>query len=189
MSAKVSYIFLAPGVEEVEAMATIDALRRAHIKVVSIGVSDNLLIKGSSGQSMMADILISEVSTEDADWLILPGGDPGAWLLSSNQEVKDRITSHFKKGGRLAAICAAPAIVLAPLGILEGKVSTCYPAMADVIRQHGAKYDDRPVVVQPGLITSQGPGTALLFAIEIIRATKGAKMAQGIAQMMRIPGW
>lgn len=186
MSAQNSYIFLAPGVEEVEATATIDALRRAEIPVVTVAVSDSLNIKGATGQTLVADSLITEVNTDDADWLIVPGGDPGAWNLIENNEVKDKILSHYTKGGRIASICAGPAIVLAPLGVLKGKTATCYPGLGDKINSNGGTYEKKTVVVEPNLITSEGPGTTLPFAIEIIRATKGDKAAEEIANAMLI---
>lgn len=187
MSAQKSYIFLAPGVEEVEATATIDALRRAEIPVVTVAVSDGLNIKGATGQTLVADSLISEVNTADADWLIVPGGDPGAWNLIANNDVKDKILAHYAKGGRIASICAGPAIVLAPLGVLKGKTATCFPGLGDAINSNGGTYVKQTVVVEPRLITSEGPGTTLPFAIEIIRATKGDKAALDIASSMLIP--
>lgn len=186
MAAQKSYIFLAPGEEEVEATATIDALRRAEIPVVTVAVSDNLNVKGATGQTLVADSLISEVNTDDADWLIVPGGDPGAWNLIANQDVKNKILAHYAKGGRFAAICAGPAIVLAPLGVLKGKTATCYPGLGDNINSNGGTYEKKTVVVEPNLITSEGPGTTLPFAIEIIRATKGDKAADEIANAMLV---
>ncbi len=186
MKAQNSYIFLAPGVEEVEATATIDALRRADIPVVAVAVSDNLQIKGATNQTILADSLISEVNTENADWLIIPGGDPGAQNLFANKDVKDKILAHYQKNGRIASICAGPAVVLAPLGVLKGKKATCYPGLGEAINNNGGEYVEQTVVVEPNLITSEGPGTTLPFAIEIIRATKGDKAAESVASGMLV---
>ncbi len=186
MNAKSSYIFLAPGVEEVEATATIDALRRADIPVTLVAVSDNLMVKGATGQTLVADSLISDVNTEDADWLIIPGGDPGAQNLYANDAVKAKILEHYKKNGRIASICAGPAVVLAPLGVLKGKKATCYPGLGDAINANGGEYVKQTVVIEPGLITSEGPGTTLPFAIEIIRATKGDQAAEAVASGMLV---
>ncbi len=181
MAAKNSYIFLAPGVEEIEAVATIDALRRAGMPVVSVAVSDSNQIKGATGQTLVADTLINEVNAEDADWIIIPGGDPGAQNLYANDTVKDIIMSHYNKGGRIASICAGPAVVLAPLGVLKGKTATCYPGLGDAINSNGGQYVEKTVVVEPGLITSEGPGTTLPFAIAIVRATLGDSAADSVA--------
>ncbi len=186
MSAKNSYIFLAPGVEEVEATATIDALRRAGMPVVTVAVSNENQIKGATQQTLVADSLISEVNTEDADWLIIPGGDPGAQNLYANDEVKAKILAHYNKNGRIASICAGPAVVLAPLGVLKDKTATCYPGLGDAINNNGGHYVEQTVVVQPNLITSEGPGTTLPFAIAIIRETLGETAADNVASGMLV---
>ena len=186
MKAKTSYVFLAPGVEEVEATATVDALRRASIDVVTVAVGDNLQIKGATGQTLVADSLISEINADDADWIIIPGGDPGAQNLAANSELKQIVLNHFRKNGRIASICAGPAVVLAPLGVLKGKKATCYPGLGDAINSNGGKYVEQTVVIEPGLITSEGPGTTLPFAIEIIRATKGNQVAESIETGMLV---
>lgn len=186
MKAKQSYIFLAPGVEEIEAMATIDAMRRAEIPVVAVAVDTTLQIKGATGQTMVADSLISEININDADWLIVPGGVPGAPNLHASGAVSRMLLEHFGKGGRIASICAGPAVVLAPLGILKGKKATCYPGLGDQINNNGGEYVKERVVVAPNLITSEGPGTTLPFAIEIIRQTKGDKVADDTAASMII---
>lgn len=186
MRKKESFIFLAPGFEETEAIVTIDALRRAHIPITAVAVSDTLIIKGSTELSVIADLILSEANFDKADWLILPGGDPGAWNLCANKKLNEILLSHYKKGGCFAAICASPAIVLAPLGIIKDKPATCYPFMSDLITENGGIYQNKKVVSVPGLITSQGPGTTLKFAIEIIRAIKGNKMADGVADAMLV---
>ncbi len=186
MNAQKSYIFLAPGVEEVEAVATVDALRRAEIPVVTVAVSDNILVKGATGQTLVADTLISDVNTDDADWLIVPGGDPGAQNLAASPAANEKILAHYKRGGRIASICAGPAVVIAPLGVLKDKKATCYPGLGDAINSNGGEYVEQTVVVEPGLITSEGPGTTLPFAIEIIRATKGDQAAQAVASGMLV---
>ena len=186
MSAKQSYIFLAPGVEEIEAMATIDALRRADIPVVAVAVDTTLQIKGATGQTIVADSLISDVDTSDADWLIVPGGVPGAPNLHASKAVGDMLRAHYAKGGRIASICAGPAVVLAPLGILKGRKATCYPGLGYQITAGGGEYVEQRVVSLPGLITSEGPGTTLPFAIEIIRQTKGDKVADDTAASMLV---
>lgn len=184
MKAKQSYIFLAPGVEEIEAMATIDALRRADIPVVAVAVDTTLQIKGATGQTIVADSLISDIDITDADWLIVPGGVPGAPNLHASQAVSTLLKEHYAKGGRIASICAGPAVVLAPLGILNGKRATCYPGLGDQI--NSGEYVAEKVVSAENLITSEGPGTTLPFAIEIIRQTKGDKAADDTAASMLV---
>lgn len=186
MSAKNSYIFLAPGVEEIEAMATIDALRRADIPVVAVAVDTTLQIKGATGQTIVADSLISDIDTSDAEWLIVPGGVPGAPNLHASEAVSEMLRAHYARNGRIASICAGPAVVLAPLGILKGKKATCYPGLGDAINKNGGEYVKEKVVVAPQLVTSEGPGTTLDFAMEIIRETKGDKIAADTAKSMLV---
>ena len=187
MEAKQSYIFLALGVEEIEAMATIDALRRADMPVVAVAVDTMLQIKGATGQTIVADVLIADVDVSDADWLIVPGGVPGAPNLHASDKVCGMLLDHYAKGGRIASICAGPAVVLAPLGILKGKKATCYPGLGKAINDNGGEYIMQKVVTAPGLITSEGPGTTLQFAMEIIRVTKGDKVAAETAASMIVP--
>lgn len=185
MEAKRSYILLAPGVEEIEAMATIDALRRADIPIVAVAVDTTLLVKGATGQTIVADSLLSDIDTGDADWLIVPGGVPGAPNLHASKSVSDMLLAHFAKGGRIASICAGPAIVLAPLGILKGKKATCYPGLGDKIESGGGVYVKEPVVIDGNIITSEGPGTTLKFAGAIISATAGKQKAvETLASML-----
>lgn len=186
MSAKNSYIFLAPGVEEIEAMATIDALRRADIPVVAVAVDTTLQIKGATGQTIVADSLISDIDTSDAEWLIVPGGVPGAPNLHASEAVSEMLRAHYARNGRIASICAGPAVVLAPLGILKGKKATCYPGLGDAINKNGGEYVMEKVVTAPQLVTSEGPGTTLDFAMAIIRETKGDKIAADTAKSMLV---
>ena len=95
MEAKRSYILLAPGVEEIEAMATIDALRRADIPIVAVAVDTTLMVKGATGQTIVADSLLSDIDTGDADWLIVPGGVPGAPNLHASKSVSDLSLIHI----------------------------------------------------------------------------------------------
>lgn len=184
MKAKQSYIFLAPGVEEIEAVATIDALRRANIPIVTVAVDTTLLVKGATGQTVVADSLLSDIDAAEADWLIVPGGVPGAPNLHASKTVSDILLAHSAKGGRIASICAGPAVVLAPLGILKGKKATCYPGLGDKIEAGGGVYVKEPVVVDENIITSEGPGTTLKFAKAIISATLGEEKAKEILDSM-----
>lgn len=175
-----SYLFLAPGFEEIEAIATVDVLRRAGMNVTTVAVCDgsSLSVKGAHGVTVEADILVEDADFSDAEWLICPGGMPGATNLASSPAVSAALTTHFKKGGNIAAICASPAVVLEPLGILAGREATCYPGMEGLIRD--AKMHDTPVVALDSLITGNGPASTLRFALAIVRASKGESVAQEV---------
>lgn len=180
MSAQKSYIFYADGVEEIEAVATVDALRRAGIDVVTVSIEPTETVVGSTHQKLVTDSLIDDINTADAEWIILPGGDPGASNLHNNAKVNEIIMTQYEKGGKIAAICAAPAQVLAPLGILKGKTATCHPALADALKSAGVNYVQQPAVVDGNLVTSKGPGTTLDFAKAIIARTFGNNKADEV---------
>ena len=154
---------LAEGFEEIEAVAVIDILRRANIKVDVVGIEDEI-VAGRNGIKILCDKVIADVKPEDYDGIVLPGGNPGYKNLENNQQVINFIKTFNSKGKLIAAICASPTI-LEKIGVLEGKKATCYPTMRDKIKN----FVDERVVVDKNVITSQGPGTAIEFALEIVR--------------------
>jgi len=154
---------LAEGFEEIEAVAVIDILRRANIKVDVVGIEDEI-VAGRNGIKILCDKVIADVKPEDYDGIVLPGGNPGYKNLENNQQVINFIKTFNSKGKLIAAICASPTI-LEKVGVLEGKKATCYPSMRDKIKN----FVDERVVVDKNVITSQGPGTAIEFALEIVR--------------------
>jgi len=154
---------LAEGFEEIEAVAVIDILRRANIKVDVVGIEDEI-VAGRNGIKILCDKVIADVKPEDYDGIVLPGGNPGYKNLENNQQVINFIKTFNSKGKLVAAICASPTI-LEKIGVLEEKKATCYPSMRDKIKN----FVDERVVVDKNVITSQGPGTAIEFALEIVR--------------------
>lgn len=187
MNAKKSYIFYADGVEEVEAVATVDALRRAGMEVTTVSVAESPVVTGATGQKLVADSLITEINPAGAEWIIIPGGVPGAPNLHADKAVNDIIIAQWNAGGRVAGICAGPAVVLAPTGILKGKRATCYPGLEQALTDGGATYVKAPVMVDGNLITSEGPATTLDFAKAIIAATLGQQKADETLSSMLLP--
>lgn len=177
MKSQTSYIFLAPGFEEIEALATVDAMRRAGMKIVEVSVTDTKHVTGATGQTVVADSLLTDIDPTDAEWIIIPGGQPGADNLHSSQKVNEIIKNQYERGGKIAAICAGPAVVVAPTGILKGKKGTCYPGLGNMIESEGGTYVKEPVVIDGNIITSEGPGTTLMFAKAIISASVGKEKA------------
>lgn len=177
---KESYIFLAEGFEEVEALAVVDVLRRASIPVTTVSITKDKKVTGAHGITVLADAAFGEISLDDALWLICPGGMPGAINLHEYGPLCDALQAHDLKKGRIAAICAAPAVVLAPLGILEGKDATCYPGFENTCREAGATTHDTPVIESENVITANGPASAMCFALAIVKATLGDDAASTI---------
>lgn len=162
--AKTALIILAEGFEETEAIACIDVLRRANIEVTIAGLQA-LAVKGSHKIKITADYELDKI-TGDFDALILPGGMPGAMNLAASERVRSLILKLADSGKIIAAICASPALVLSPAGILKNKTATCYPGMQSNFDKT-TKYKDETVVIDGNIITSPGPGSALLFAVSI----------------------
>ena len=148
------YVFLADGFEEIEALATVDILRRAEIEVKTVGVTGKN-VTGTHNIKVEADIYIDEATDVSLDGVVLPGGLPGAWHLKDNQRVRELTEYCFKTKKLVAAICAAPA-VLGDFGFLKGKKAVCYPGFED--RLVGAECVSDSVVVSENIITAKGAG-------------------------------
>jgi 4-methyl-5(b-hydroxyethyl)-thiazole monophosphate biosynthesis len=174
-------VLLADGSEEVEAVTVIDYLRRAGIEAVVLGVTGTS-VKGGHGIVLVADLPISEAKGMDFDAVVVPGGMKGASHIAASEAARSLITTQFSSGRLVAAICAAPAVVLhRACGVLKGRKFTCYPGMEEEVS--GASFIEGKVVVDGNLITSRGPGTAGEFALAIVSALAGeeeaAKLASG----------
>ncbi len=183
---KTSYLFLAEGFEEIEALSTVDVLRRAGMEVYTVSITPEKQVKGANGIQVIADKTISEIDADDAEWLIIPGGMPGATNLAACGKLNDMLVNQWNKQGKIAAICAAPAVVLAPLGIVRGQDATCYPSFKDDLIKYGAQYIDTRVIESGNLITSNGPSSALLFAFAIVSNTLGQDVASSVASGMLV---
>ncbi len=170
---KKALAILAQGFEETEAVTAIDVLRRAGIDVTIAGLND-LKVKGSHGISIIADKKLEEEDI-DFDACILPGGMPGAANLASSKKVQSILKILNQKGKIIAAICAAPAIVLAPLELLKNKSATCFPDLRKYFDKN-VTYKEEKVVVDGNIITSQGLATALLFSLAIVEKLAGIKI-------------
>jgi len=174
---KKALIFLADGFEEVEAVTPVDYLRRAGIKVVMAAIGKDTAVMGSHGISFTADTTLEtmekqgELAPDGWDCVIIPGGMLGSKNLAACAGVGTFLRKISGKGKIVAAICAAPAVVLAPLGLLEGKRFTCYPEMEKGLKS-GTWTEDK-VVSDGNIITSRAAGTAAEFAFAIIRILAG----------------
>jgi DJ-1 family protein len=174
---------LAEGFEEIEALAIVDVLRRAGIEVVVAGLLPGP-VTSARRISLLPDTTIDTASCDGFDMLILPGGQPGTDNLNNDPRIH-RLLADFQAAGKLiGAICAAP-MILAAAGLLSGKRVTSHPDYSS--RLDGAVYDDRTVVTDGNIITSQGPGTAISFALAIVSRLAGEHTAQVMAKAMIVP--
>eukprot|EP01104_Vermistella_antarctica_P005020 TRINITY_DN15429_c0_g1_i1.p1 TRINITY_DN15429_c0_g1~~TRINITY_DN15429_c0_g1_i1.p1 ORF type:complete len:356 (+),score=62.19 TRINITY_DN15429_c0_g1_i1:74-1069(+) len=174
-------VAIADGSEEIEAVVVIDVLRRAGIEVTVASVEASLLITASRKTKIQADKFLSDVVGDVFDVIYLPGGMPGARTLSDNTALTSKIKGQLSEGRWVAAICAAPAVVLATHGLLDGKRATCHPNFVKDLPQH---QKGERVVVDGKIITSQGPGTALEFALEIVKCVCGVEKSVAVSGPM-----
>jgi 4-methyl-5(b-hydroxyethyl)-thiazole monophosphate biosynthesis len=179
------YVFLADGFEDVEALIPIDVLRRGGVEVVTISTTIFPLVESAHGVNIEADLQFDQSDYSDADLLMLPGGMPGASNLFEHKGVCDALMAQFKAGKKIAAICASPAVVLAPLGILDGKKATCYPGFEQALDKGGADYTGDLVTVDGNIITGEGPAAAFPYAYELLTQLVDKQTSDQIAEGMR----
>ena len=180
---KDSFVFLADGFEEIEAISVIDILRRAGMPVKTVSISSSLQVKGAHGVAVVADVLYDSTLFTDAEWLIFPGGLPGATNLYEFAPLQGLISNQAaSEKGRMAAICAAPGEVLGQLGVLKGEKFTCYPGFEGKV--DGGIYQPAKVVVSGKYVTANGPSSATLWALEIVKETLGENAATEVASGM-----
>lgn len=159
-------IFMANGCEEIEGLTVVDLLRRAGIWIDMIAVMGDRRVVGSHGIAFEADGLLEETNLADYDGIVLPGGMPGTLNLGACEGVVAAVKEFAAAGKLVSAICAAPR-VLGQAGILEGKKATSYPG--NDVYMTGCQYLTETVVRDGNIITSRGMGTAIPFALELIR--------------------
>ena len=187
--AKNVLVLLAEGFEEVEAVTPIDYLRRAGIEVSAAAVGKRLAVNGSHGIQIAADTSLDELLKEGKlkasawDGVVVPGGLPGADNLAASKETAAFLKEMAGAGKWVCAICAAPARVLSPLGLLAGRKFTCFPGEKENVSpaSGGAQWKDDRVVVDGRFITSQGAGTAGEFACAVIEKLAGEGEGEKLA--------
>lgn len=182
-----SFVFLAEGFEEMEAIVPVDVMRRAGMDVKTVSITDNHQVTGAHGVTVVADLTFKQADFGNAEWLILPGGLPGAQNLHECEALSCLLKDHSSKG-KIAAICASPAMVLAPLGLLAGKEATGYPGTEEGLRAGGAIVKDERVVALDNIITSNGPTSAQRFALAIVANSLGSHTAQEVGSAMLVYG-
>ncbi|MFA5577158.1 MAG: DJ-1 family glyoxalase III [Tissierellaceae bacterium] len=159
-------LFLADGFEEVEALTTVDYLRRQGIGVEMVSITEENKVKGAHDITVLADMTLGELKELDQyEGVIIPGGMPGATNLRDNSRVIEVVKELHGKGKLAAAICAGP-IVLERAGISRGRRLTSYPGFSGDLRD--SIYDEKDLVVDGNIITARGPALAVDFALEII---------------------
>ncbi len=174
---------IADGTEEIEAVCIIDTLRRAgaEVTVASVG---KLQVTASRGVKLVADALIADCTGKTYDCIALPGGMPGAEHLRDSAELIAMLKKQKAAGRLYGAICASPAVALQPHGLLAGIRATCYPSMRNKL-DPACACDER-VVVDGNCVTSQGPGTAIEFALKLVELLYGPQKTKEVGDPMLV---
>ena len=167
-------IFLTDGFEEIEALATIDILRRGEVELQTVSITGKKEVIGGHQIPVIADILFEEADF-NVDILIIPGG---TIAFNDHAPLKQQIKAFADSGKRIAAICAAP-MVLGGLGLLKGKRATCYPGFEQYL--DGADFAPEKVITDGNITTGRGPGLALDFALEVLRLLNGKEAADKVS--------
>lgn len=172
-------VLIAPGLEEVEALAVVDVLYRAGIAVDMLAVGDSLEVTSSHRVTLLADALLADADLASYALVFLPGGIPGTPNLKATSAVTEEVRRRLEAGEALAAICAAPSI-LAELGLLRGRRATANPAFMDVLAEHGALTSQEAVVVDGNLMTSRGMATAADLGLALVEHLLDAEAAERV---------
>lgn len=175
------YVFLAEGFEETEALAALDVMRRAKLSVQTVGVTGEL-VTSSHGITVKPDIDISEITYENLEGAVLPGGMPGTLNLEKSKVVTDCVKHCYESGKITAAICAAPSI-LGHLGMLSGRKATCFPGFESELA--GAEHTAAHVEIDGNVITAKGAGCAIEFGHAIVSLALSKAEADRIIEEMQ----
>ena len=171
------YCFLAPGFEEIEALATVDILRRANIEVLTVGVGEDVIV-GSHQIPVLADIRENGVKLDSSlEAVILPGGMPGTLNLQKSESVQKTVDYAAVNNIYICAICAAP-LIPGNKNLLCGRKATCYPGFEDELK--GAEITGSFVEEDGNYITGKGAGVAIDFALRIVEKLASKEEADKI---------
>ena len=181
------YIFLADGFEVSEALTTVNMLRRGGVNVKTVSIYDDRIVTSSNRIPVVADMAFGEFRASTSfgpclpsDVMIFPGGMPGSSNLAAFGKLMDIMQQHYAEGGTVAAICAAPSVVLGLLPDLQGKKMTCYDGFEEALISKGAEYVKDGVVTDGQIITGRGPGWAVEFGLAVLTKLKGQEIADKV---------
>lgn len=182
-------IFLADGFEDVEALGTNDVLSRGGVRTKLVAISDDPFVVSSHGITVGVDNFLSDMDTDGKgttlkDVMIFPGGMPGSKNLATCKSLVKAMKAHYEAGGTVAAICAAPGLVLGQLDCWEGRIFTCFDGFADIPSGKGGLFISKPAISDGQIITGRSAGHALAFGLEILRRVKGDETAEDVKKSL-----
>ncbi|XP_057795953.1 protein DJ-1 homolog B-like [Salvia miltiorrhiza] len=182
-AAKKVLVPVANGTEPLEAVVTIDVLRRAGADVMVASVEKQLCIDAAHGVKILADSLISDCERSDFDLISLPGGMPGSTTLRDCKTLESIVRKQVAEGRPYAAICAAPAVALGSWGLLKGLKATCYPSFMEQLSSSASAVESR-VQKDGKVVTSRGPGTTMEYAVSLVEMLYGKEKADDVSGPM-----
>ena len=176
---------MADGFEDMEALGTRDVLLRGGVDVRTVSITNEYMVESSHGLPVSVDtnwddLEVMEPGTGAEDVMIFPGGMPGSKNLAQHAELMEILQDHYARGGAVAAICAAPGLVVSQLPGLEGKHFTCFDGFQDPLIAKGAIFTPESTVTDGQIITGRGAGHAVNFGLAILRYLKGDQAAEKV---------
>jgi len=178
---KRALVIVFDGVEEIEALAPTDILRRVGVETTVASFKDQKTIHGRNKITFQADLLLSEVKPDAFDAILLPGG-PGIFDLTENESLHSILRKNVEAKRLTAAICAAPK-VLAAAGLLDHHRATSHSS----VRSDLPNPVDQNVVEDGNIITSQGAGTTIEFALKLAAKLVGREKTIEVAASIHAP--
>ena len=172
------HVILADGFEEIEDITVIDILRRCKLDVQTVSISGKRLVTGTHNLPFMVDAVFRFSSIGDSDCIVLPGGMPGAENLATCHHLHRALLKQDAANKLIAAICAAPAVVLAQAGLMDGRKMTCYPGFEGMCGS--ADVDGGRSVVDGNFVTANGPSSVTNMCYEILKIEKGGDTALNV---------
>lgn len=180
---KSALLILAEGFEEIEAITTIDILRRSQVECTVAAHQSNKFVTGKTGIQVVADELFEHLSDKEFDLFVIPGG-PGVRHLRKDKNILEYTRRHAEAGRLIGAICAGPTL-LHDAGLLDGRKYTAHFSVAKELKEI---LSDQAVVQDMNIITSQGAGTAVEFGLHLVKELVGEKLSEEVRQSICASG-
>lgn len=176
-----TYVMLADGFEEIEALSVVDVLRRGGVETVMVSIKNDKVVSSARNIPVIADTTLDQIDINKEDMIVLPGGGKGVENLGASEALIQILKQHQSKKGWLAAICAGPSVP-GKLGFFRGVKATCYPGFEkELLDAHVSEED---VIVDQNFVTSRGAGVSLYFAYTLLSLLKGSETAEKIKAAM-----
>mgnify|MGYP002460977887 CR=1 FL=1 len=175
-------VLVADGFETIECLTIVDVLRRGGVRATLVSTMPARDAVSAQKIAVSCDVTFDEVDFDEYDYVVLPGGLPGATNLRDDDRVC-RVVTDFAINKHVAAICAAP-FILGELDLLEGRHATCFPGFEKSFPE-GA-YTGEKVTQDGNIITASGMAQSLPFALELLRTLAGDKAVEKVAEGIQL---